>query len=115
MGTFLAITSVIGKTKSEVVNSLTHYANMVDGGLQQEDSMNAGTPNCCIIDEVNGNISILYPGGYLEWDDSSQFISKELQVPVFSFHIHDGDLWMYVLYNNGNVVDQFNPVPDYWD
>ncbi|MGB6153897.1 MAG: hypothetical protein WBG48_18075, partial [Pricia sp.] len=35
--------------------------------------------------------------------------------PVFSFHIHDGDLWMYILFNKGEIVDQFNPLPDYWD
>jgi hypothetical protein len=115
MGNFLALTSVIGKTKNEVVTSLTNYANSVSGGLQQENNIDSDTDNCCIIDEQNGNISIFYPNGYLEWDDSSAFISKELNATVFSFHIHDGDFWMYVLYNNGQGVDQFNPVPDYWD
>jgi hypothetical protein len=36
-------------------------------------------------------------------------------VPVFSFHIHDGDFWMYILYFDGEVVDRFNPIPDYWN
>lgn len=40
---------------------------------------------------------------------------QRIGAPVFSFHIHDGDLLMYVLYVNGEVVDQFNPIPDYWD
>ena len=115
MGNFLALTSVIGKTRSEVVTSLTNYANSVNGGLQQDNSLEFDTYNCCIIDEQNGNVSILYPNGYVEWDESSAFISKELNATAFSFHIHDGDFWMYVLYNNGQVVDQFNPVPDYWD
>jgi hypothetical protein len=22
---------------------------------------------------------------------------------------------MYILYNNGQIIDQFNPIPDYWD
>ncbi|HEY5747117.1 MAG TPA: hypothetical protein VIU12_13620 [Chryseolinea sp.] len=42
-------------------------------------------------------------------------MSRELNAPVFSFHVHDGDLWMYVLYVNGEIVDQFNTMPDYWD
>jgi hypothetical protein len=29
-------------------------------------------------------------------------------------HIHDGDLWMYVLYVDGKDVDRFNPDPEYW-
>jgi len=115
MGNFLALTSVIGKTKNEVVTSLTNYTNSVSGGLQQKNNIDSDTDNCCIIDEQNGNVSIFYPNGYLEWDDSSAFISKELNATVFSFHIHDGDFWMYVLYQNGQIVDQFNPVPDYWD
>jgi hypothetical protein len=114
MGTFLSLSGVIGKTQNDVVNSLTNYARSVDGGLQQEN-LNAENDNCCIIEEANGNTTIFYPNGYLEWDKSSEFISKDLSVPVLSFHIHDGDLWMYVLYFKGQIVDQFNPIPDYWD
>ncbi|MBX2924363.1 MAG: hypothetical protein KF746_19330 [Chitinophagaceae bacterium] len=94
MGTFLAVSSVIGKTQSQVVSSLTNYAKSVNGGLQQEDNINSETPNSCIIEELNSNTSVFYPDGYLEWDDSSKYISKELNTAVFSFHIHDGDLWM---------------------
>lgn len=115
MGTFLALSSVIGKTKSEVINSLTNYAKSVGGGLQQVENINSDTPNCCIVEEANGNTSVFYPDGYLEWDNTSEFLSKELAAKVFSFHIHDGDLWMYILYHSGKIIDQFNPIPDYWD
>lgn len=115
MGNFLALSSIIGKTKNEVITSLTNYAISVNGGLQEESNIDSSTDNCCIIDEENGNVSVFYPNGYLEWDDSSAYLSKELNATVFSFHIHDGDFWMYVLYNNGQKIDQFNPIPDYWD
>ena len=115
MGNFLALSGVIGKTQNEVFTCLTNYANSVGGGIQQDNILNSDNDNCCIIDEANGNTTIFYPDGYLEWDDTSEFISRELNATVFSLHIHDGDLWMYLLYNNGKVVDQFNPVPDYWD
>jgi hypothetical protein len=51
----------------------------------------------------------------MDWDGASAFLSADLKAPVFSFHIHDGDFWMYVLYVNGDVADRFNPIPDYWD
>ena len=114
MGMFLSITSVIGRTKDQVTKSLTNYANSVGGGLEKE-TLSIDSDNCCVIEEANGNTSILNPYDYLEWDKSSEFISKDLNAPVFSFHIHDGDLWMYIFFVNGEVVDQFNPVPDYWD
>lgn len=115
MGNFLALSSIIGKTKNEVITSLTNYAISVNGELQEESNIDSSTDNCCIIDEENGNVSVFYPNGYLEWDDSSAYLSKELNATVFSFHIHDGDFWMYVLYNDGQIIDQFNPIPDYWD
>ncbi len=114
MGNFLALSAVIGKTKTEVADSLANYARSVSGGLQQEDSR-SGIQNCCIVEEANGNTSVLYPDDYLEWDDSSEFISRELHAPVFSFHIHDSDFWMYILYHDGEIKDRFNPIPDYWD
>lgn len=114
MGMFLSMTSIIGKTKNEVENSLNSYAQTVDGGLKKE-SLSIENNNCCVIEEANGNTTIFNPYAYLEWDKSSEFLSKDLNAPVFSFHIHDGDLWMYVLFVNGETVDQFNPIPDYWD
>jgi hypothetical protein len=118
MGNFLALSSVIGKTKDEVIASLANYAKSVGGGLEREGIVGSDIINywnSCIIEEANGNTSILYPDSFTEWDDSSKFISKELNATVFSFHIHDGDLWMYILFHNGLIVDQFNPIPDYWD
>jgi Asp-tRNA(Asn)/Glu-tRNA(Gln) amidotransferase C subunit len=114
MGMFLSLTSVIGKTQNEVVHSLTNYAKSVGGGLEKE-SLSIDNENCCVIEDGNGNTTIFNPYAYLEWDKSSEFISKDLNAPVFSFHIHDGDLWMYVFFVNGVTVDQFNPIPDYWD
>jgi hypothetical protein len=114
MGMFLSLTSVVGKTQNEVVNSLTNYAKSVGGGLKKEN-LSIDNDNCCVIEEAIGNTTIFNPYAYLEWDKSSEFISKDLNAPVFSFHIHDGDLWMYVFFVNGEIVDQFNPIPDYWD
>jgi hypothetical protein len=114
MGTFLAFSGVIGKSKNEVLTSLTNYAKSVSGGIEKQQ-LTTNDDNCCVIDEANGNTSILYPNHYLEWDDSSRFMSKDLKAPVFSFHIHDGDLWMYILYFDGEIIDQFNPIPDYWE
>ena len=115
MGTFLSLSGVIGKTQDQVVTSLTSYANSVKGNLQADDTINSDNENSCIIQEQNGNTTIFYPNGYIEWDASSEYISKELKAPVFSCHIHDGDLWMYVLYFEGQIIDQFNPIPDYWE
>ena len=114
MGMFLSLSGIIGKTQSDVERSLTNYTKFAGGGFQKESLKNEHN-NFCVIKETNGNTTIFYPSGYLEWDKSSEFISKELNAPVFSFHIHDGDLWMYVFYVNGKIVDQFNPIPDYWD
>ena len=114
MGMFLSLSGVIGKKHNEVVNSLTNYTKSVEGGLVPEN-LTTNDDNCCLIEETHGNTTIFYPCDYPEWDKSSEFISKELKAPVFSCHIHDGDLWMYVFYYDGQIVDQFNPIPDYWD
>jgi hypothetical protein len=114
MGMFLSMTSVVGKTKDEVANSLNSYAKSVDGGIKKEN-LSIDDNNCCVIDEANGNTTIFNPYAYLEWDRPSAFISKNLEAPVFSFHIHDGDLWTYTLFVKGEIADQFIPIPDYWD
>ena len=113
MGWFLSMSGIIGKTTEDVASCLQKFAIAYGGGLLR-DNVKWSYENVCVIGQEHGNTTILYPGNFLQWDDASMFLSKELKTSVFSFHIHDGDLWMYVLYNNGTIVDQFNPIPDYW-
>jgi len=114
MGLFLGLSGVIGKSDEEVIVSLRKYVSRTGGGLVAE-TVDVDYPNCCIIETASGNTTVIYPGSYFEWEQPSAFISLDLKAPVFSFHIHDGDLWMYILYVDGQVVDQFNPIPDYWN
>ena len=115
MGNFLSLSAVVGKNEIEVVNSLKNYTKSVGGGLLKEDKITIDENNCCIVEEANNNTSIFYPYGFFERNNSSEYISKELNTTVFSLHIHDSDLWMYILFHDGHIVDKFNPIPDYWD
>lgn len=114
MGTFLSLTSAVGKSQTEVADSLRNYARSVGGGLEKK-TLSIEQDNCCVLEEANGHTTIVYPSAYLAWDETAAALSRDLQAPVFSFHIHDGDFWMYLLFVNGETVDQFNPIPDYWD
>ena len=72
-------------------------------------------PNVLAIAEGKAQrLTVLYPWEFVDWDDASAFLSGTLGSSVFSLHIHDEDLWMYVLYSAGEEVDRFNPIPDYW-
>lgn len=68
-----------------------------------------------ITESEQGNVTVMYPDYFLMLDDVSRDLSVSLQKPVFALHVHDGDLWMYRLYANGQEVDRFNPLPDYWE
>jgi hypothetical protein len=114
MGLFLAFNSIAGKSAAEVTGSLTRFLQQSGGSLSLSSNV-AATEDGCSILEANGNTTILFPDSFMQWDDAAAFISEDLQAPVFSFHIHDSDLWMYILYVNGTDEDQFNPVPEYWD
>lgn len=100
---FLALSGIIGRGKDVVLKQLEQY------------SMPANEDADCLVQELDGNTTIVYPDYFTGYDDCSAIISKALNCVVFSCHIHDGDLWMYVLYSNGQVIDQYNPMPDYWD
>lgn len=115
MGAFLSLSSVIGIEKDQVAASLQHYLSEAEGGLEPSFYDTENDENLCIVKESGGNTTILYPDRFLQWDETSAYISQQLQAPVFSLHLHDGDLWMYILYVNGEIADQFNPLPDYWE
>lgn len=113
MGLFLAVSGVIGASASDVQEALSKFARGRSGGFQLVKGT-TDDPDIGVITREGVNTTVLHPNGFSDWDDSSQSISRELDKPVFSFHIHDGDLWMYVLFDEGEEVGHFNPLPDYW-
>lgn len=44
-----------------------------------------------------------------------EFLSKEVADIVLSLYIYDDDFWGYCLYENGNLLDEFNTSPDYFE
>ncbi len=114
MGLFLAASGVIGADSAAVERSLDSIAS-ARGGTFEPSSGTNNDPNIAVITQGGPNTTIRYPREFTYWDEVSQLLSKDLHVPVFSFHIHDGDLWMFVLFRNGETVVQFNPIPEYWE
>lgn len=112
MGNFLSMSGIVGSTDN-VVDALRKYAENFDGSLEDAE-LTTDDEGCLVVLEGLGGATVLYPSDFFDWDDATQYLSQQLRKPVFSFHIHDGDLWMYSFYEDGEVVDQFNPVPDYW-
>ncbi|NDC41507.1 MAG: hypothetical protein EBZ77_08155 [Chitinophagia bacterium] len=114
MGFFLSLSAIAGRPGNEVAACLREYACSKGGGLDATVAPGAEERHC-IVHEANGNTTVIYPERYFLWDETSAYLSERLGTPVFFFHIHDTDLWMYELFCNGEVVDQFNTNPRYWD
>jgi hypothetical protein len=113
MGLFLSMSGIIGVSEESAVDALRAYA-AENGGSLEEAKLTLDDDGCLVTSEGTAGVTVLYPGEFFDWESTAQYLSQQLGKPVFSFHIHDGDLWMYSLYQKGDVVDQFNPVPDYW-
>ncbi len=113
MGLFLSMSGVVGASKTDVEAALRKYANAQDGRFEPTKQTSPSW-EVLIVSEASGSTTVVYPGNLFEWDAAAAYLSQSLDVPVFSFHIHDDDLWMYTLFVAGEAVDQFNPIPDYW-
>jgi hypothetical protein len=113
MGLFLALSGVVGGTSAEVVAALTDLSRKHSGHLRSAPATENEATRLVLAPGPAG-VAVLYPSQFMDWDAASAFLSVTLGKPVFSFHIHDGDLWMFQLYVSGVLVTAFNPIPDYW-
>lgn len=113
MGLFLSASGIIGAPLPAVVGALREFVS-AKGGRFEPTTMPTDYWDVMVITESGRNVTVMYPGDFFEWQSVSAYLSESLRAPVFFLHIHDGDLWMYELYVNGTIVDQFNPIPDYW-
>lgn len=113
MGLFLAMSGVANASRAAVEEALRAYATE-KGGTLDAVAPSTDLSEALLIAESGHHVTVLYPSDFVKWDDASEYLSKRLDSSVVSLHIHDEDLWMYVLFSKGDPVDQFNPIPDYW-
>lgn len=113
MGLFLSLSGVVGGTVDETTAALAEFATAHSGEMKPMQPAK-DDESVLVVAPGAGGVSALYPYEFTGWDEASGFLSKRLGNPVFSFHIHDGDLWMFYLYVDGEEVTGFNPIPDYW-
>ena len=113
MGLFLAMSGVADSSRAAVAEALRVYASERGGTMEVCDA-SADPTEALLIADSGSHVTVMYPGEFVQWDEASQHLSRTLGTSVFSLHIHDEDLWMYVLFSKGQQVDQFNPIPNYW-
>jgi hypothetical protein len=113
MGLFLAVSGAVGVSEESAVSCLKNYAQQKNGDLCPDDGTTE-FPDVLVTCSNKDRVTVVYPGDFLEWDDASRYLSEVLSCPVFSFHIHDGDLWMFTFFHKGKQVTQYNPTPEYW-
>jgi hypothetical protein len=114
MGLFLAMSSVVGASRAEVEACVAAYVASRNGSFEPA-SAEPSEHEAAHLLEAEGGVTFVYPLWFDEWNEVSAKLSADLGKPVFSFHIHDGDLWMFVLFVDGAEAAKFNPLPDYWE
>ena len=108
------MSSVVGANAAEVEACVGDYVAGRQGSFERVTTALPEDQEGRLL-ESEGGVTLVYPNHFTEWDEVSAKLSVDLKKPVFSFHIHDGDLWMFVLFVNGEEAVKFNPIPFYWE
>lgn len=114
LGGFISVSGIAGVSRVNIETALHCFAERRGGRLARDETGLLFPDAIVITTGKPARFSIMYPPGISECNRVARFLSKTLKAPVFLFHIHDGDFWMYTLFVNGRLLDRFNPMPDYW-
>jgi hypothetical protein len=98
MGRFIGGSAIPGAAADQVRTALEGLAAPGSARNLDED-LGTLSIEATAFAELNGNTTVVYHDGYVEWDEASKYRSKSLERPAISFHLHDGDLWMFVAYS----------------
>ena len=114
MGLFLTQLALKNDSRDSVVETIISIMKKKGFILESKDkaSQITGKDNeFYITSNRKGWIQIFCPE--IPEDSLPRELSKILNTPIFQFHIHDGDFWMYKLFVSGKLVDQHQPLLGY--
>lgn len=123
MGLFLQAAIMPGCKEADARAAVTVVAEKysssfdeLEKGGSAEDAMIISDlipDECQYIENANG-VSILFNAGCIGYASIAKAVSGEYGKAVLLLYIYDGDYWGYWLYDKGELIDQFNPMPDYF-
>ncbi len=64
---------------------------------------------------VSGWVGVYPEGGATNPEELAKQLSAKLFADVFCWNIYDSDIFSYTLYENGEVKDEFNSAPSYFE
>lgn len=114
MGLFLAMSCIVGGQPEAVAQSLSAFVTERKGAFEPANATVDEREEARLL-ACPAGVTFVYPQDFFEWDAAAEHLSRDLHTAVFSFHIHDGDLWMFLLFVDGEEVAKFNPIPNYWE
>ena len=97
MGTFYSNCQVRSDSQKAVVEALR--------GLLKEPAY--------VAPAVGGWVGVYPKGGSTDPDKLAKQLSARLACGVFSWNVHDSDVFYYSLYDSGEACDEFNSNPDW--
>lgn len=106
MGLFLQTLILPDCTLSQAQNALKAAESLPDLGLQTED---------CLYGSVSNGQIVLLNAACTGYENLAQALSEHLPGPVLLLYIFDEDFWGYHLYADGQALDAFSPMPDYFE
>ena len=95
------------------------YGNIVLKGPSQAEVAAALRGRNAAVTEKIGECIVVFDSVVDEQDTDriqglSSRLSKDFQCAVLAAIVHDDDVFMYLCYNRGNLVDWYNSAPDYF-
>lgn len=121
MGLFLQVAIIPECKEAEAKTLVKTVAEKYSRALRNSETTDAIKydimdlcPDECTYKEFANGVSILMNDGCIGYGDLAGAISKEYGKAVLLLYIYDGDYWAYELYDNGEEIDQFDPIPDYF-
>lgn len=112
MGRFAFISAFVNRDKATVTNALSEYAQSCNGiferGSKDPEIEETIIHGGCDVAAITFGRDAGDP------DLITAEIARILDTWGIYFHIHDGDLWLYVLYQSGEEVEEFSVRPEYF-
>lgn len=107
MGAFWQTALIPGQTPDKIKDCVT--------GIAAENPEMALEPDSCFFHAYEGGTGVLFNDNTIGYDTLADALSRKAACAVLLLYIYDDDFWGYYFYENGQELDQFSPVPDYFD